>query len=172
MTIIRDEAFNYCAELLDEVAASHNKTADAFIRKQHPLLIFLLSYQDGLIHALQRILRMRRTGEYHSKISVHARIHSYEHRIEELSKSKDHWNATYALGYQTGLLFLLLKSVDDNGPAPPLFSAPFNVTVRSLSGALKYPKEKLPRSVNAQANRILKRHPKDAQLIPDHTPYL
>jgi hypothetical protein len=154
------------------VAKAHNKTADAFIRTQHPLLIFVLSYQDGLIHALQRVLRMERTGEYHSKTAVHVRLHTYEHRIEELSKSKDHWNAAYALGYQTGLLFLLLKSEDDGGPSPPFFSAPFDISIRSLSGVLRYPKNKLPRSVKAQANRILKRHPKEAALVPDHTPYL
>lgn len=170
--IINAKAFDHCDELLDKVARAHNKTADAFIRSQHPLLIFILSYQDGLIHALQRILRMQRTGDYHSQTSVHARVHNYEHRIEELSGRKDHWNAAYAMGYQTGLLFLLLKAVDDDGPSPPIFSAPFDVPVRSLSGALKYPKERLPRSVRAQANRILKRHPKEARLIPDHTPYL
>jgi NAD-dependent SIR2 family protein deacetylase len=170
--ITRDEAFAHCANLLEDVAEAHNKTADAFIRTQHPLLIFVLSYQDGLIHALQRILRMRRTGEYHSKTAVHVRVHTYEHRIQELSKGRDHWNAAYALGYQSGLLFLLLKSDDDDGPSPPLIGVPFDVAVKSLSGVLRYPKDKLPRSVKAQASKILKRHPKDARLIPDHTPYL
>jgi hypothetical protein len=170
--ITRDQAFATCADLLDDIAAAHSKTADAFIRTQHPLLIFILSYQDGLIHALQRIIRMRRTGEYHSRMAVHARIHNYEHRIEDLSRAKDYWNAAYALGYQSGLLFLLLKSDDDEGPSPPFFSVPFDVAVRSLSGALRFPKDKLPRSVKIQASRILKRHPKEARLIPDHTPYL
>ncbi len=170
--ITRDEAFAHCADLLDDVAEVHNKTADAFIRTQHPLLIFILSYQDGLIHALQRILRMQRTGEYHSKTAVHVRLHTYEDRISELSKRKDHWNAAYALGYQSGLLFLLLKSDDNDGPSPPFFSVPFDIAVRSLSGVLRYPKDKLPRSVKAKANRILKRHPKEARLVPDHTPYL
>jgi NAD-dependent SIR2 family protein deacetylase len=170
--ITRDEAFSYSADLLDEVAETHNKTADAFIRTQHPLLIFILSYQDGLIHALQRTMRMRRTGEYHSQTAVHARVHTYEHSIEAFLKRNDYWNAAYALGYQSGLLFLLLKSDDDDGPSPPLFSVPFDISVRSLSGALRYPKDKLPRRVKVQAKRILKRHPKGAHLIPDHTPYL
>ncbi|MCP4616485.1 MAG: hypothetical protein GY844_08600 [Bradyrhizobium sp.] len=170
--ITRDEAFAKCDDFLDAVADAHNKTADAFIRTQHPILIFILSYQDGLIHALQRILRMQRTGEYHSKTAVHVKIHMYEHRIEQLSKSRDYWNAAYALGYQSGLLFLLLQSDDDDGPSPPLFDVPFSVQVRSLSGALRYPKEKLPRFVKAQAGRILKRHPRKAKLVPDHTPYL
>jgi NAD-dependent SIR2 family protein deacetylase len=170
--ITRDQAFATCADLLDDIAEAHNKTADAFIRTQHPLLIFILSYQDGLIHALQRIIRMRRTGEYHSQMAVQARVHNYEHRIEELSRAKDYWNAAYALGYQSGLLFLLLKSDDDEGPSPPFFDVPFDVAVRSLSAALRFPKDKLPRSVKVQASRILKRHPKEARLIPDHTPYL
>jgi NAD-dependent SIR2 family protein deacetylase len=170
--IVRNEAFAACLSLFSKISEVHSKTADVFIKTQHPLLIFILSYQDGLIHGLQRILKMNKTGEYHSVARVHAQVHTYEHIIEDNYKSKDYWNAAYALGYQAALIFLLIRSDDKKGPLPPLFSVPFNVSVRSLAAALRFPKNKLPKAVVVQANRILKRHPKPARLIPDHTPYL
>lgn len=169
--IIEENAFDQCDGLLDEVADKHDKTADAFIKTKQPLLIFALSYQDGLIHALQRINRMRQTGEYHSTEAVRARIHGYERRMLELFKKKDFWNAAYAQGYQIGLLYLLFKSSGKRLPKPPLFYAPVESEIRSLSELRSFPTRKIPKAVQAQAKRILKNLP-DAELLPDHTPFL
>jgi hypothetical protein len=170
--ITTDTAFIHCALLLDKAANAHNKTADSFIKTQHPLLIFILSYQDGLIHALQRIFRMRRSGEYYSMDRVHALTHMYGHKTQEYLGKGDFWNAAYSHGYQTGLLYLLLKSDDDKCPTPPLFDTPFSIGASSLTGALRIPPRKLPKKASAQARRILLKYPKAAKLIPDHTPYL
>jgi hypothetical protein len=170
--IIRDEAFADCELLLDQIADKHNKTADAFVKKRHPLLIFILSYQDGLIHALQRIIRMRKSGEYYSVNAVHARAHGYDHKIHDYGKKKDFWNAAYAQGYQNGLLFLLLRSEDDKSPRPPFFDVPLNVEFDSLAAVLRFPEKKIPRALANQAKRVLRRWPKEAKLIPDHTPFL
>ena len=170
--IIREEAFAYCGMLLDEVAEKHSKTADAFIKTQHPLLIFILGYQDGLVHALQRIIRMRKTGEYYSVEAVHARMHGYDHKIYDFGNKKDFWNAAYAQGYQSGLLFLLLKSRNGKSPKPPFFDVPMDVEFKSLAAVLKFPKENLPKSLAAEAKRILRTLPKGAELVPDHTPFL
>jgi NAD-dependent SIR2 family protein deacetylase len=170
--IVRDEAFAHCKLLLDETAEKHNKSADAFIKTQHPLLIFVLGYQDGLIHSLQRILRMQKTGEYHSVNAVHARMHGYDRKIFEFGKKKDYWNAAYAQGYQSGLLFLLLKSKTEKAPKPPFFDAPLNIEFKSLAAVVRFPKAKLPKPIAAQAKRMLRTLPKGAELLPDHTPFL
>jgi hypothetical protein len=170
--IIREEAFVSCDMFLDEVAEKHSKTANAFIKTQHPLLIYILGYQDGLVHALQRILRMRKTGEYYSTEAVHARMHGYDHKIHEFGNKRDFWNAAYAHGYQSGLLFLLLKSKNSKSPKPPFFTVPLDVEFNSLAAVLKFPKEKLPKPLAAEAKRILRTLPKGAELVPDHTPFL
>jgi len=170
--IIREEAFAYCDMLLDEVAEKHSKTADAFIKTQHPLLIFILGYQDGLVHALQRIIRMRKTGEYYSAEAVHARMHGYDRKIYDFGNKKDFWNAAYAHGYQSGLLFLLLKSKNGKSSKPPFFGVPMDVEFKSLAAVLKFPREKVPKPLAAEAKRILRTLPKGAELVPDHTPFL
>jgi hypothetical protein len=167
-----DTAFLHCSLLLDDVAEAHDKTADKFIKTRHPLLIFALSYQDGLIHALQRILRRRKSGEYHSLQHVHSLLHGYEMKVRDFIRRKDYWNAAYASGYQSGLMFLMLKSEDGDAPRPPLFELPFTSDIKSISGAVKAPHSHLPRDVATQARKILKEIPKEAALVPDHTPYL
>jgi NAD-dependent SIR2 family protein deacetylase len=170
--IVPDRAFLECDRLLDEVASKHSKTADAFIKTQNPILIFILGYQDGLIHALQRILRVQKTGEYYSIEAVHARVHGYDGQIANLLRRKDYWNASYAMGYQNGLMFLLLNATENKSPTPPLFEVPFDAQVKSLAAATKFPKTKIPKAVSTQAKRMLRRLPKEAKLIPDHTPFL
>jgi hypothetical protein len=170
--ITNDTAFLHCSLLLDDVAEAHDKTADKFIKTRHPLLIFALSYQDGLIHALQRILRRRKSGEYHSLQHVHSLLHGYEMKVRDFIRRKDYWNAAYASGYQSGLMFLMLKSEDGDAPRPPLFELPFTSDIKSISGAVKAPHSHLPRDVATQARKILKEIPKEAALVPDHTPYL
>lgn len=115
-----DAAFIHCAFLLNEITHEHAKTSDKFIKTQNPLILFLLSYQDGITHALQRILRMHKTGEYYSPSAIHARIHFYENRTQQLVAEGDFWNASYAHGYSTGLLYLLGTSSGKRCPKPPL----------------------------------------------------
>jgi NAD-dependent SIR2 family protein deacetylase len=170
--IISEEAFVNCELFFDEVAEKHDKTADAFIKTQHPLLIFALSYQDGLIHSLQRIGRMWKTGEYHSTRDVFNRVHGYDRRIDEFLGKKDFWNAAYAQGYQTGLLFLLLKSKTAKVPKPPLLETMTGIDFKSLSSLLKFPSRKIPKPIAANAKRILKAMPKRAGVLPDHTAFL
>jgi hypothetical protein len=170
--IIDNEAFLDCGMLLHEVADKHDKTADGFIKTKHPLLIFALSYQDGLIHALQRVTRMKRTGEYHSTDALRSRVHGYDRRILEFVKKKDFWNAAYARGYKVGLLFLLFRSTDKKFPKPPIFDTPVDFEFKSLASLMKFPSRKIPKAVQAHAKRILGNLPSGADLLPDHTPFL
>jgi SIR2-like domain len=170
--IIGEEAFVNCDLFFDEAAEKHNKTADAFLKTQHPLLIFALSYQDGPIHCLQRISRMWKTGEYHSTRGVLDLIHGYDHGIDQFLGRKDFWNAAYAQGYQTGLFFLLLKSKTAKIPKPPLLETMTGVEFKSLASLLRFPSSKIPKPIAAHAKRILKTMPRGAGVLPDHTAFL
>jgi hypothetical protein len=99
-------------------------------------------------------------------------MHGYDHQISALTSKKDFWNASYAQGYQNALLFLLMKSRNNRSPRPPLFDFPLNIEFSSIAKVVKFPKDKIPRSIAAQTKRMLKRLPKEAKLIPDHTPFL
>jgi NAD-dependent SIR2 family protein deacetylase len=168
--ILCEEAFDQCHSLLDRAATRHIATADAFLKTRHPLLILALGYQDGLIHALQRIVRLRKKGDYHSTKRIQSRVGGYEVRQRELISKGDYWNAAYAMGYQAGLLFLLIKNEDTEGPNPPLVDLPIELGARSIAAILRFPKSRIPKVVAKQLARIEKQSRPD--LIPDHTPYL
>jgi SIR2-like domain len=171
--VIRDEAFQACDEFLDEVISKHIETADAYVRTKHPLLVFALSYQDGHLHALKRINCRHKKGEYHNPLRVIRTIHGYEHKSNDFLKRKDYWNAAYAMGYQNGLILLLLANDSDHQATPPFFEFPFRVRAESLKSALRVPRKRLPRYAAAQIKKMRRRFPGVGDnLVPDHTAYL
>jgi NAD-dependent SIR2 family protein deacetylase len=172
--IIKDDVFHFCDGFLDKVTHCHIRTAAAYLKTHHPLLIFALGYQDGLIHALQRIARQRKTGEYHSHARVHGLVHGYEHKLEHFLRHKDFWNAAYAQGYQNGMLLLLVTNESGSTATPPLFEYPFPVKdAGSLAAILRYPARKIPQDVASQVKTLFRNFPGVTRdLIPDHTPYL
>jgi NAD-dependent SIR2 family protein deacetylase len=168
-----DRAFWACEKLLKLVAEAHNRTADAYLRSKHPLCIFALSYQDGLIHALQRIRDRRRTGEYHNRHHLIHLVHGYDHKIAEYGKRGDYWNACYAEGYSNGILFLISRSLDSRSSRPPIYGVVAKKIFTSLSAVTKTKITRIPRRVLQQSNRILAQSEgSEESLIPDHTPYV
>jgi hypothetical protein len=87
-----------------------------------------------------------------------------------LVRRKDYWNASYASGYQNGLLFFLLLNEESNAPHPPVFEVPVNTGRDSLAAILRFPKHKVPKAIAKQLKKI--EHRCKPGLIPDHTPYL
>ena len=63
--IVKELAFDACNEVLSTVREKHIRTSTAFQRTSNPALVFALSYQDGLIHGLLRMMDRRLSGEYH-----------------------------------------------------------------------------------------------------------
>jgi hypothetical protein len=168
-----ERAFWACEELLDSVATAHNRIADAYLRSRHPLYIFSLSYQDGLIHALQRIRDRRRTGEYHNREHLIRLVNGYNHKIAEYERKGDHWNACYSEGYRNGMLFLISKALDSRSSRPPIYGVVAKRPFTSLSAVTKAALKKIPRRVLQQGNRIVAQcEGTEGRLIPDHTPYV
>jgi hypothetical protein len=99
-------------------------------------------------------------------------MHGYDHQIAHYVQKKDFWNAAYAQGYQNGLMFLLLRSEDDRSAKPPFYDVPLDVEFTSLAKISNFPTASIPKPLANQAKRMLKRLPKAAALIPDHTPFL
>ncbi len=113
--LVPESAFEACENLLTMVLEEHKRTTDAFTNTRHPLLIFVLSYQDGLIHGLQRIQRRRVSGEYHSAEHVRHLARNYEMRSREFRRKRDFWNSSYATGYGDAMLFFLISTEELKG---------------------------------------------------------
>lgn len=171
--IIREEAFDYCDDILSEAIEWHDQAVEIYFKKQHQLMVIVLGYQDGLIHALKRIKKLQPTGRYHSSLEIRCRAQAYEWKYDECIKRKDYWNAAYARGYQVGLLCLVYAHEHDHLASPPAFELPFHNRARSMSGVAKISPADIPRPVAQQLRRLHRSNARlGIDLVPDHTPYL
>lgn len=89
--------------------------------KTDPHLIFSISYQDGVIHALQRIVDRRMTGDFSDLHKVQGQMSVYSDKIDKYRKAKNYWDVAYFTGYQNGLMRLVLlnSKVFDDPPDIP-----------------------------------------------------
>ena len=170
--LIPEGAFDACLDLLSRVEEAHGRTADAFVQTHHPLTVFALSYQDGLIHGLQRIRKRRKSGEYHCRGHVTQRVGGYEKRASYYRRKRDYWNSSYSDGYGDAMLYLLLV-IEKPNIKPLLFGRFGDIDFGSLSALLRFPKGKIKASYRAQADSIFSSLANEVNAyVPDHTPYL
>lgn len=104
--MIPDTTFNDIAAILYKLEKIHKKTSDLDLRR-YPTAILSGSYQDGLLHALQRTLRKRKSGEYSCGHCVQIKVNLYEEIKRRKIREKNYYDAAYVEGYQNGLTALI-----------------------------------------------------------------
>ena len=171
--LIPEHAFTACEDLLELAIDIHQETASALTRTHHPLLIFLLSYQDGLIHGLKRIIKRQMSGEYHCRDHLIHLVQSYEMYSKKFRKKHDYWNSSYSDGYRDAMMYLLIIAENPEAKGPPIFGEHGNVSFNSLSSVTRFPKKRIKKCYRVQADRFLTKLIGDSQsYVPQHTPYL
>lgn len=73
---------------------------------QYPCAIFTLSYQDGVIHALERFLHNNKTGEYNQPGHLGQVAKKYMEWAENYSLAGNYWDAAYYEGYVNGVVLI------------------------------------------------------------------
>lgn len=71
------------------------------------MVVYSLSYQDGLQDALSRIGTMRRTGTFSHTCDVRDQIDDYTRMKQCAVRRRRYWDGSYIEGYINGLIFLL-----------------------------------------------------------------
>lgn len=167
--ITSDSAMQACDELLEEVIELHQETSTLFAERRNPALFLALSYQDGLIHALQRIKFQRKTHEYFDFQRVHRLFHGYERKVEEYVAAENYWDAVYCRGYQNGMLFLMMADEDPDAAGPPAVDLLFDDSLDTIAKARRYSRRKVPAGALKQFDQFTPTTGTD--LVADHTPY-
>jgi len=108
--MLPDEEYDETYSMLMDVLAAHHELASAFDLRDNPDLLYTLSYQDGLMDGLRRILVRRNSGEYSSISYVVSRLASYD-KIRRLKvKARKYNDIAYIDGYMNAMLFLLANN--------------------------------------------------------------
>jgi hypothetical protein len=111
-----DSIYKRIDVLLDRVAQCHEKTS-AMAWRSCPPLIFSLSYQDGLLDSLGRMIIQSNTGEYSHLPHVEHVVESYNNLLDVAVDRRRYWDASYIHGYRNAFYALLLDE-DEIGEIP------------------------------------------------------
>jgi hypothetical protein len=103
--LLDDERFAGVEKLLKRVVHAHHGLSGIDAR-EFPDVVFGLSHQDGLIHALERILALKNTGYYSHACNPRNTAELYLRKIrpEKLRRRKYH-DVAYVEGYVDGLTY-------------------------------------------------------------------
>lgn len=77
--------------------------------KKFPINLYSLLYQDGMLHAFERYLAMKDTGDYNKPFYIQNAIESYELKVEYHKTKRDYFEEAYFAGYRDGLIGLLME---------------------------------------------------------------
>ncbi|ANF38789.1 SIR2 family protein [Bacillus velezensis] len=119
--IVPDENFEDIYDVLELVQEEHTRISSSFNIKENPQVILTLCYQDGLIHSFERILAMRKTGDYSNPQQVRIIINNYENIKQQKYNKGVYHDVAYIDGYITGLIYFLYNEELDCLPCYYVF---------------------------------------------------
>lgn len=167
--MLPEESYEGINEILIKVTLEHHKLSSLDLNK-YPDSIYSLAYQDGLMHAFERILEKMNTGEYSCLTHLSKMIMDYDIIIKDKLSHKNYWDVAYFSGYQSGLMYLFST---ENRASIPLYYLFSENDVLTYEDFLKCQKtaSKMHKTAHKKAlNMVTKVKPKDT--VFHHPPFL
>lgn len=165
-----DDIFPAAMAMRMRLSREHMELATLNVQ-EYPAVIYSLSYQDGLMHALDRTLALRHTGEYSHICNIFDAETGYESRQKEKRKQRDYGDVAYLEGYLNGLRLLLVDE-EDRELVPLYFVFGFEGEITSLKEFLEVlpHAEELHKTSYRKACRKVKGYSSD--IVFHHSPFL
>jgi SIR2-like domain len=101
-----DRVFARTQNLLVKIVEAHDRVFSSFNVKDTPAVIYALAYQDGVLHAFERIMAMLPSGFYSNPHSTYHVVPAYELVVKGAIRERSYWDAAYAAGYRNGMMSL------------------------------------------------------------------
>lgn len=165
-----DDRFERLPRLRRRLGSAHNALFRQRPQAKYPETIYCASYQDGLMHALDRAQSRARTGEYSHRCALVEKFRQYEEIRKARLRKRNYWDVAYTEGYMNGLMLLIAD--EDLTKAIPIyyvFGARDEPVTFTAYCRLAARAAKLHRASFEQARRLVKRH---GDLTVHHTPFL
>ncbi|MDE3022642.1 MAG: SIR2 family protein [Pseudomonadota bacterium] len=171
--MIPDDVFDSALEFHYKVFREHQQLHDSVKLEDCPEVIFATSYQDGLLHALERAISMKGSGKYSHRCDINRVINTYMNWQKEKRRRGVYEDVAYIEGYVNGLVFLLMSEqqrAENNPPLYFVFGAKFDIY--DLDGFINqiqsYPKAH--KRAHKRALSLLKHLAGDPMAIEFHHP--
>ena len=124
--MLPDDMYEYAAMLRSMVGAEHEKFTQSVNVSKYPQAIYAASYQDGMMHALERVCELRCTGELSDECSIRRVFVTYLKLQQTKLREGKYEDVAYIEGYMNAfifLLFLLKHDEKEDCEDPPLYYA-------------------------------------------------
>src|SRR5262249_12023928 len=119
--ISSDEMYTDVAKLLFSLNGAHSWLHSKYDAKKYPQMLYCSWYQDGMSHALERILRLRSTGIYSDLHQTQHSARLYASYAQRYRKLKYYGDSSYCSGYSNAFVYASLANDERRKHTPPLF---------------------------------------------------
>lgn len=119
--MLGDDIYDSALELLYRVQGEHTLLHESVKVSDFPEVIFSASYQDGLMHALERAIEMKGSGQYSHRCRVTGVIEAYLELQKRKLKQSVYEDVAYIEGYINGLTYLLMTNDERNSARVPMY---------------------------------------------------
>jgi len=169
--LLPDGRWDAIVQTLVDIEFRHAELYEKLNLQRVPAAVLCGHYQDGLIHAFERMLARHGSGEY-------SHVHRVEHVLRDYAelrttrvRARRYHDVAYIDGYQNGLLFLIADDVERRA-LPLYYVYGGSDDLRSLTAFRREAvrAEALHRSAYKQARRIARQW--SPGIIPHHRPEL
>jgi hypothetical protein len=109
--------------ILDMVRLHHQRLHKKYNCYDNPEIVICASYQDGLIHAFERILALRNTGTYSHRCQILRAFKPYDDIRKRKLSAKRYEDVAYVDGYTSALMFILLSEEEKMEHPLPFYYA-------------------------------------------------
>ncbi len=167
-----DESYGEIFDTLLSIREEHRTFVSTYKPADHPHLIFATVYQDGLIHAFERILDEQSSGRFSDLHFVQRQIDGYEQMIRRYKTERNYWEVCYFTGYMTALeYFSMIDMMEDSDidTIPSYFHPGIGYLSREAFDDSVRDFPDIHKGALAQARKIL-RHSAGAEVI-QHLPW-
>lgn len=168
--MLDDERYVQVALKARELTTARKQLAEVSMH-ENPEVIYAHSYQDGLLHAFQRILARFKTGEFSDPLAVESLIAAYDQIRTTKARQRGYWDVAYINGYTNALAWVI--GDDDAREGVPMyfiFGAEALFTFAHYQSAATRA-ENLHPTAYAVARHLARRYQSDARPL-HHTPWL
>ena len=164
-----DDRLDRLPRLRAEMERIHIELLDRRPSRRFPETIHCASYQDGLMHALDRAMQRSCTGDYSHRCELQRMVRAYEKIRKDNVRRRAYHHVAYAEGYTNGLI-LLAEREDLTKIIPRYYVAGATDQPRTFTAYRKLAKDapRLHKAAYRQAVRIAR---DIGDLIVHHPPF-
>ncbi len=156
------------------VFVAHEELYNKYNCVKNPEIIYCACYQDGAMHAYERILSLRNTGKYSCECIFIRTVETYKKLIKECRHRKQYGDVAYLEGYLYAHMQTLFFVKKEKLELPLFYAYGYKGEIMNFKEYKKIFKE-IPgfhKSSYICAQKIVKKHNKGGEFVFHHPAHL